>query len=299
MGAADIVPGVSGGTVALVLGIYEQFLDNIRMGAKCLIAALKFDFPTAIDRFKKIEFGFIIPLFGGLFFAIAILTSLIEGWLANQPEEIAGFFFGLVIASIIVAWGLMHTTSFSENSTELLVILGVGLLAFYLLGFQSGPVSDPPLWAYLVAGSIAICAMILPGISGSFILLMMGMYAAILSAVHDFDIAALGLFLIGAVIGLAIFSNILGHLIDNYHDLVLATLIGLMAGSLRVLWPWPNGVGLISEEADEVISGTALGSPAGNFVMPTLFAVGAFVIVIAFTKFASSFEKDAESSSLA
>jgi len=288
MGTADIVPGVSGGTIALLLGIYEQFLGNIRMGARCLGSVLKLDFSGALEKFKQIEFSFLIPLFGGLFAAIAVLTSLIDGWLKNQPEEIAGFFFGLVVASIIIAWGLMHKSGFSELGKEIIFMVVVGVITFFILGFQSGQIADPPLWAFLAIGSIAICAMILPGISGSFIMLMLGMYAALLSAVHDAEWTKLGLFLIGAVIGLGLFSNILGYLLDNYHDMVLAALIGLMIGSLRVIWPWPNGVGIISEEEGESVSGTSLELPDGNFLMPTLLAVIAFVIVMGFTKLADN-----------
>lgn len=278
MGAADIVPGVSGGTVALVFGIYERLLDNIRRGARVLAAVVRLDFGQARRRFSDIEWSFLLPLAVGLLAAVVALSSLIGRLLSDYPEEMAGLFLGLVLGSIIVAWRLLHETTM----THLAVMVAIGVATFFLLGFQSGPAADPPLWVYFGAGAVAICAMILPGISGSFLLLMMGMYAAVLGAVHDREMAILAVFTAGAVVGLALFSTALGWLLDRYHDLVLAALIGLMMGSVRVLWPWPNGVGVISDVAGESVSGTDLEWPTRSlWFWPTALAVGAFALVVA------------------
>ena len=277
MGAADIVPGVSGGTIALVFGIYERLLANVGLGAKALGRLLKGDLSGFKDRLTAIDWLFIVPLGAGILVAIGLLSSIIERLLQERPEEMAGLFFGLVLGSIVVAWGLLSERSFNQ----LAVMLAVGVATFVLLGFQSGPAASPPLLAFLGAGAIAICAMILPGISGSFLLLMMGMYAAVLGAVHDRDVASLAVFAVGAVIGLALFSTALNWLLDHHHDTLLAALIGLMIGSLRVLWPWPNGVGIISEEAGESISGTGLELPASDQIaLPVLLAVVAFAVVV-------------------
>jgi len=210
------------------------------------------------------------------------LSSLIEGLLEDRPEEMAGFFFGLVVGSIVVAIGLLHR----QASSSYAIMAGVGAIAFFLLGFQSSPSADPPLWAFFGAGAIAICAMILPGISGSFLLLMMGMYAALFTAINDFAIVNLALFGMGAVVGLALFSTALSWLLEHYHDILLAALIGLMFGSFRLLWPWPNGVGTISHDAGESKPGIGLELPtADNAIMPTLLAVGACVAVILITRF--------------
>ena len=278
MGAADIVPGVSGGTVALVFGIYEQLLDNVRRGARALGAAVRLDLGGFTAHLRSVEWAFLLPLAAGVGMALVALSGVIEQLLRDRPEEMAGLFLGLVVGSVVVAWRLIHHTT----TAGLAVMAAVAVATFVLLGFQSGPVSDPALPVYFGAGAVAICAMILPGVSGSFLLLMMGMYAALLGAVHDRDIAVLGVFILGATVGLALFSSALGYLLDRHHDLVLAALIGLMVGSIRVLWPWPNGVGIISEEAGESISGTAVDLPsAGDWLWPTVLAATAFVVVVA------------------
>jgi putative membrane protein len=284
MGAADIVPGVSGGTVALVFGIYERLIHNVGLGAKALGAIVRLDPGSFTRRMAEVEWLFLLPLLSGILAAIALLSSVIEGLLRDRPEEMAGLFFGLVLGSIVVAW----QTQGDRSIAHIALLAGVGAATFVLLGFQSGPVADPALLAYFGAGAIAICAMILPGISGSFLLLMMGMYAALLGAVHDRDIVSLGVFTVGAVLGLALFSTVLGWLLDNHHDAMLSALIGLMLGSLRVLWPWPNGVGLIGETASESVSGTRLELPAsGEAVVPVILAMLALVFVVGVSQLAA------------
>ncbi len=287
MGAADIVPGVSGGTVALVLGIYEDLLTNIRQGARALGRLVKGDPTGFTGELKKVDWAFLLPLLGGIGLAVIVLTSVIERLLEEQPVRVAGVFFGLVAGSMVVAWRLLVRPANSD-----FVAMGlVAIASFVLLGLRSGPVSDPAVPLFFGAGAIAICAMILPGISGSFLLLMMGMYTGLLDAVHDRDLANLVVFLVGAVVGLALFSSVLDKALHTNRNLVLAALIGLMLGSLRVLWPWPDGVG--SPEAGtrlddgtvvEGTSGTALGAPEGDVLVPILLGVGAFVLVLAVTE---------------
>lgn len=286
MGLADIVPGVSGGTVALIFGIYERLIANVRQGARALGSLVKLDFSGFIDRLKAVEWNFLLPLVLGVGVAFVGLASVIETQLHDRPEEMAGLFLGLVLASVVIAAGQVR----SWGNREYMAAAGVAIAAFILLGFQSGAVADPPLWAYLGAGAIAICAMILPGISGSFLLLMMGMYAALLSAVHDRAMVEVLVFLVGATIGLALFSTLLSALLEKHHDIMLASLIGLMVGSIRVLWPWPNGVGIIGEEGEETIKGTGLGwaSDTSSFIWPTVLAVVAFIAVVGFSRLADS-----------
>ncbi|MCP4225588.1 MAG: DUF368 domain-containing protein [Actinomycetia bacterium] len=283
MGAADIVPGVSGGTVALVFGIYGRLVTNIGLGAKALGSLAR----GRVGRFKtllsEVDWWFLIPLGAGILAAVALLSSLIEGQLEERPEEMAGLFFGLVIGSIVVAWKMVrHWTT-----PNLAMLAVVGVVAFIFLGLQSGPAADPPLLAYFGAGAIAICAMILPGISGSFLLLMMGMYATVLGAIHDFDIVALGVFGLGAILGLALFSTALNWLLEHHHDALLSALLGLMFGSLRVLWPWPNGVGLLGDDENVPVSGTGLEWPdGGDLVVPVLLGVIAFAVVVGLARLA-------------
>ncbi|MGI9585680.1 MAG: DUF368 domain-containing protein [Acidimicrobiia bacterium] len=288
MGAADIVPGVSGGTIALILGIYQRLVASVRAGSSALGRLVTGDFSGFRRWMGVVDWTFIVPLGIGILLAILTLAHVLETLLHEQPVLMASLFLGLVAGSIVVAWKMLRVA----NKTHLLVALAVGLGVFVLLGIPGGTsedsvaqVAEPALWAFLVSGAIAICAMILPGISGSFILVVLGMYGPVLQAVTDRDLASLAVFAIGAVVGLALFSQILHKALTLHHDMVLAVLIGIMAGSLRVLWPWPLGVG-----------STALGAPDSYILESVAVALVAFVFVVWISRFAQQF---ASSESLA
>ena len=285
MGAADIVPGVSGGTIALILGIYERLLASIRTGARSLGRLARGDVSGFIAQLRAIEWSFIGPLLVGIVAAFIALVSIIDRLLANEPEAMAGLFFGLVVASILVAWQMLN----NRDSTRMIVLVTVALIAFFVLGLQSGSVSDPGLILFFFTGAIAICAMILPGISGSFLMLMLGMYAAFVGAVHDREFTNLVFFVLGALAGLTAFSTLLSWILEHHRDTLLAVLIGLMGGSLRVLWPWPNGVGTIEDGIEaEQIDGTTIDLPidfAGAW-LPLLLGVVAFAVVVLLNRFA-------------
>lgn len=237
MGVADLVPGVSGGTIALVFGIYRRLVRNVRTGAAALGGVIRADWGKARRSLAALEWGFLLPLLAGIGLAILILAGVISSLLDDYPVGMAAVFFGLVAASIVVAWGYI-----AEPDRRMLgMAAAVAVATFVLLGLRSGPATNPALVAYFLSGGVAITAMILPGISGSFILLMLGMYEAVLDAVHDRDLVVMAVFGAGVVIGLALFSTLLHWLLEHYHDLVMAALVGLMVGSLRVLWPWPDG----------------------------------------------------------
>lgn len=281
MGASDVVPGVSGGTVALVLGIYEGLIGNISTGSKALGRLVKGDIKGFIDGLKAVDWLFLIPLAVGLGAAVVILAGIIEEALHDHPEAMAGLFFGLVIGSIVVARNLLK----APEAQHAAIALAVGSVLFFILGFQSGPVANPAAVVLIAAGALASCALILPGISGSFILLMIGMYSVVLNAVDERIFSHIALVGTGAIIGLAFFSSFLTYLLDNFHDRVMAVLIGLMVGSLRVLWPWPNGVGII--EPEEVIPGTGLELPNGApTLVPILLAVGSAIAVVVISSLA-------------
>lgn len=290
MGAADIVPGVSGGTIALILGIYERLIASVRTGARSLGRLGRGDLSGFVAQLKAIEWTFIIPLLVGIGGALVALSSIIDRLLTDEPQAMAGLFFGLVVASIFVAAKLMH----QRDGLRMAVLGVVAVVAFFVLGLQSGAVASPPAIAFFFTGAIAICAMILPGISGSFLMLMLGMYAAFVGAVHDRELTNLVLFAAGAVVGLAVFSTLLSWILEHHRDTLLAGLIGLMAGSLRVLWPWPNGVGAIESEADEIVKGTVMDLPAdfGEAWLPILLAVIAFTAVMTINTLAPSSHGD-------
>jgi putative membrane protein len=273
MGMADIVPGVSGGTVALVLGIYRRLIDAIRTGSSALGRLLKTDIKGAVELLRQVEWSLLIPLLAGIGSAVLALSHLIETLLEDRPVEMAGLFLGLVLGSVVIAWGLLQR----RDLRSILYLLGTAVVMFLAMGLTSGTseesvsqLSQPAVWAFFGAGTIAICAMILPGISGSFLLVMMGMYGAVLGAVTDRDLLSIGVFLLGCIVGLALFSQVLHWALSEHYDTVMAVLIGLMLGSLRVLWPWPGGV-----------DSTELALPADPVVVPALLAVGGFAVVIA------------------
>lgn len=269
MGSADTVPGVSGGTIALLVGIYERLVHVVSEFARAGGAILRGRLPEARRRLLGIDWLLIVPLLLGILVAIVSLARLVEYLLEERPQDMAGVFFGLVAASVWVAWTLIRRPS-AEHAV---IVALVASAAFFLLGLRASDVTDPPFWAIIGSGAIAICAMILPGISGSFILLMLGMYEFVLAAVNDREIGTLAIFAVGAAIGLALFSRVLDSALQRHHDVIMAALVGLMLGSLRVLWPWPDGV----DSAD-------LGAPpADAWFMPVLLALLAGAIVVGLT----------------
>ena len=194
-----------------------------------------------------------------------------------NPEELAGLFLGLVTASVVVAVRMPAAWSSLQVGSATLA----AAILFVVLGFSGGAVVDPSPVAFFGAGAVAVCAWILPGISGAFLLLMLGMYPSVLGAVDDGIFGDLVMVAAGAVVGLALFSTILGYLLERHRDTVLAILVGLMAGSLRVLWPWPNGVGVVSRHADKLVSGTGMAWPTAGDMWPPLVLAGvAFVAVL-------------------
>ncbi len=277
MGAADVVPGVSGGTVALLLGVYEQLVGTIRDGSTALGRMSRGEVREGFGDLRRLDWWFLAPLVAGMLATITALAGVIQALLENYPEELAGLFLGLVAASLVVAARMpVAWSSLQVGSATLAAVV-----LFVVLGFSGGPVADPSPMALFGAGAVAVCAWILPGISGAFLLLMLGMYPGVLDAVDDGIFGDLAMVAAGAVVGLALFSMILGRLLERHRDTVLAVLVGLMAGSLRVLWPWPNGVGVVSRHADKLVSGTGMAWPTAGDLWPPLVLAGvAFGVVL-------------------
>jgi len=273
MGTADIVPGVSGGTIALLFGIYRRLVASVRAGSSFLGSLLRLDGEAAHRWLRTVEWRFIVPLLVGILLAVFILAGLLDTLLTDYPVQMAAVFFGLIVGSIVVVWEL--PSKWDAPRIGLLVI--TALVVFLLLGLREGTsedtvsqVADPALIAFFASGAVAICAMILPGISGSFILVLLGMYTAVLDAVTDRELGTLAVFALGAVIGLALFSQLLHWGLSKHYDTIVAVLIGLMAGSTRVLWPWPEG-----------LDSTRLGTPDEAVLAAVLLALAAAVIVVA------------------
>ena len=271
VGSADLVPGVSGGTVALVTGIYRRLVGAIGTGAQSAGRLLKADFKGALRAAGRVDWAFLAPVLVGAALAVVSLARVVEGLLRDHPVRTAAVFFGLIAGAVWVAWKMIrHPGVLHVGLTGL-----VGAAAFVGFGLRSQVVSDPGWYVFLGAGALAICAFILPGVSGSFVLLAIGMYQHVLATITEARLADLAVFALGAAVGLGLFSRLLTWLLSRYHDPVVAAMIGLMLGSFRILWPWPAGLG------DETGAGaTTLGAPGPDIVAPVvLAAVSALVVV--------------------
>lgn len=231
MGAADVVPGVSGGTIAFITNIYDELINSIHsIGPKTLLI-LKNE--GVIKAWHSINGNFLFVLFAGIATSILSLAKLITILLATQPVLVWAFFFGLIVVS-----GVYVGRQVSRWTPAVVVALVAGTaFAWSVAGMTPSDITPTPLLIF-GSGALAICAMILPGISGSFILLMLGMYSTVLTAVTEFNIHVIALFGAGAVIGLLLFSRVLNWLLTNVRDLTLAVLCGFMLGSLNKVWPW-------------------------------------------------------------
>lgn len=243
MGASDIVPGVSGGTMAFILGIYEELIDSIRVigQPKLIQTVLRLRIK---EVFQIVNWQFLLAVATGILLAILTLSSGLEWMLVNQPVLLWSFFFGLVVASVFSVSKRIKT--WSLPLWLMLTVAAIG--AYALVGLV--PAQTPETWWFLLlSGALAICAMILPGISGAFILVLLGKYQYVLSAVNNREVATLFFVAIGAGVGLVTFAQILGWLFKRYHDMTVAALTGLMVGSLRKVWPWKVDVAWLLDEA--------------------------------------------------
>lgn len=231
MGAADVVPGVSGGTIAFITNIYEELINSIR---SVDVHALKLLFTGKFSAFWKwINGSFLLSVLTGIAISIFSLARGLGFLLDHYPILVWSFFFGLIVASAIYVGRSIRRWSAGA------VIAGVGgALIAYLITILSPAEANATAWFIFLSGSIAICAMILPGISGSFILVLLGMYTFILDAVSTLDAGILLIFIAGAATGIILFSHLLSWLLKKFHHYTIAVLTGFMVGSLNKVWPW-------------------------------------------------------------
>lgn len=284
MGASDVVPGVSGGTMALILGIYEELIDAIKsIDIKVIRLLLTFKFKEAL---AIVPWKFLLSVVTGILLAIFSLAKGLAWLLENQPVLLWSFFFGLVLASVLMVGRRITRWSIGMVAAALLMAIG----AYWLVGLVPVETSTAP-WFVFLSGAIAICAMILPGISGSFILVLLGKYQYILGAVNNRDILTLIIFALGAGLGIITFAQILGWLFKRYHNLTIAMLTGLMLGSLRKVWPWKETLSTITNRHGELIPVEQINVlPAvfnGEVVMAFILAALGFALVFALEYVAS------------
>lgn len=270
MGAIDLVPGVSGGTAALVLGIYRHLISSVHHCAHTAVSFVRGDVRNGMSGLRQVPMLWLGGLALGILTVVLLLAAPLEHALEVYPMQLAGLFVGLVIAAIILCWRQLH----SVTATSWLLAAAAAVLTSFLLGLspagQGGVAPEQPWWVFFGAGTIAITAMLIPGISGSFMLVLMGMYPLVIGAVADRNLPVILTFVLGCAAGLALSGSALNWLLHHHHDLVMAPMIGLMVGSLRLLWPWPHGLG-----------GSAMTWPAADTaVVPILLAVTGFAVVM-------------------
>jgi putative membrane protein len=245
MGAADVIPGVSGGTIAFITGIYEELIDSIK---SINLTAIKLLLTGKFAEFWKAVNGtFLLSLLTGIAISIISLAKGLKYLLDHHPILVWSFFFGLVVASAI------YVARTIKNWSPATIISGIaGIIIAYFITVITPAEANTTYWFIFLSGAIAICAMILPGISGSFILVLLGMYKFILEAVGNFEIAVILTFLAGAAIGIISFSNLLSWLLKKYHNITIALLAGFMIGSLNKVWPWKKVVETFTDRHGEI-----------------------------------------------
>ena len=237
MGTADVIPGVSGGTMALILGIYSRLINAIKsFDLAWLKGLLKLDSKII---FGRPDFVFIIPLLSGIVAALFFFTRVISlpRLIEVYPEPVYGLFFGLIAGSIIILVQNMNNLTLSGF---MYLVLGA---IFGLVVFNLVPLNTPETgWFVFIAGALAICAMLLPGISGSFILLILRKYSYIFNAIGYLDLSILIPFILGIVTGLVLFSRFLSWLLNNYYVQTILAITGMLLASLWVIWPFQDRV---------------------------------------------------------
>ncbi len=254
IGTVEIIPGVSGGTVALITGVYETIITSAGNLVRGVLLAAGGIFrsdlrPRAREHLRLVRWSVLIPLGIGMLGAIVLASALLAPTIDEYPVETRAVFAGLIVASLVVParmvgrWGIR----------EVLLAVAAAIAAFLLTGLPAVDDADPSLWLVFVSAAFAVCALVLPGVSGSFVLVVIGIYAPTLDAVNDRDLVYLGTFALGAIVGLAAFVSTLQWLLAHHHAATLAVMTGLMAGSLRALWPWQSETGALEAPSGDVL----------------------------------------------
>lgn len=273
IGLAEMVPGVSGGTVALVVGIYERAIRNGDALLHTVRTALR-DRKHLKDATSKVEWSFLIAVGLGMVLTVLSFSSVMHSFVEESPQTSRALFMGMVAVSIAVPLQMISGQALAAKRVPAYAMFAIAAAAtFFLTGVTSAEKSDPSLIVVFFAAMIAVCALVLPGVSGSFILLSLGLYGPVIGAVADRDLTVMGVFALGALTGITLFIKLLDYLISTHRTLTLATMAGLMLGSLRALWPWQT------EQAE-------LLAPSGNVVGTVLWILlgGALVAAIMYAE---------------
>jgi putative membrane protein len=276
MGAAEVIPGVSGGTVALIVGVYRTLIDAI---ANAVLAARQLlglasggpSAPRFMTTLRSLPWSLLIPLGIGMGIALVLGARFLEPLLVTHPIQMRALFFGLVLAGVYVPARMVRSAGGAWRTVDYVVALVVAIVMFFAVGLPQANISDPSPLVVFLSAAVAICALVLPGVSGSFLLYTLGLYETTISAVNDRNIAYLAVFALGAIVGLALFVTLLKWLLAHRTRATLVVITGLMVGSLRALWPWQDDDrGLLAPTSD-VASAIALA------VLGVLIVVGLMV----------------------
>jgi putative membrane protein len=245
IGIAELIPGISGGTIALITGVYKRIIDSAAEAVRGIVLLFGFskaNLAKSTNHFKAISWSLLIPMLIGMITAIFVGAGIVEPLLEQYPTLTKAVFAGLIAASLFVPitlsgmrWKLVHY----------LVLLVSALAAFAFTSIPRAADADPSFIVIVISAAFAVCALVLPGISGSYLLLALGMYAPTIGAVNDRDFGYLGTFVLGAILGLASFVSLLQWLLTNKIKMTMVVMTGLMIGSLRALWPWQSETGAI------------------------------------------------------
>ena len=286
MGAADIVPGVSGGTIALIAGIYEEFLDSLKSFSSALFV-LKNDGIKA--TWEHLNGNFLLALFGGIAISLVSLVKFIKYALVEHPIILWSFFFGLIIASVYFVGKQVSKWDFKS-----ILALLIGTISIYLIT-SLGPAETPTdLWFVFIAGMLAICAMILPGISGAFILVLLGKYSYVIEALSDLKFSVIITFGLGCITGLLSFSHFLSFMLKKHFNMTIALLTGFMIGSLNKIWPWKNTLETMLDRHGEVVpkiqenvmpANLEIGDP--QIMLASMLGIAGFAIIFGLELLAS------------
>jgi putative membrane protein len=277
IGSAELVPGVSGGTVALVTGVYEQLIDSAShvLGAARALVLGPDRRASALTQLRRTDWRLVVPVLAGMALAVLTIAGIMSTFVTDYPEHARGLFFGLVAASIIVPIRMLPEPHRAPALDAVLAVLAAGTAYLLIALATGGTTTDPPLYLVFFAAAVAVCALVVPGVSGSFLLLAIGIYTVTLDAVSEPDLAYIAVFAAGAAFGLASFVQLIAYLLREHRRTTLVVMTGLMVGSLRALWPWQSDTG------GEGSGPGALLAPSAPIAGPALLMALGVAVVLA------------------